>query len=98
MKVVHELLRKDVGISRRKRIERLRGKSVEQWVDGIGVGGLQAGIRLKAKPGGVVLIDVVIDARGLHLFVVVAGVRHALPVRATVSVRAVCPPPECRPN
>ena len=86
IEVVHQILRKDVRVSRRKRVERLRRKSVEQGVDGIGVSGLQSVVGLKTKPRGIFLIDVVVDAGGLYLFMVVAGVRNALPVRATISI------------
>ena len=91
IEIVHQILRKDVRVSRRKRVERLRGNRVEERVDGIGVGGLQAGVGLKAKPGRVLLIDVVVDAHRLHLLVVVAGMRNALPVGAAISVRQACP-------
>ena len=64
----------------------MRRDGVEQGVDGIGVGGLDAGIGLKAKPRRVVLVDVVIDARGLDLFMIVAGMRDALAVRAPVTI------------
>ena len=73
-------------VARRKRIQRLRRNRIEQRIDRIGVGGLQAGVGLKAKPRGIVLVDVVIDARGLHLLVIVAGMRNALAIGAAVSV------------
>src|ERR1700680_142934 len=87
IEVVHQILRKDVRVSRRKGIERLRGKSVEQGDDGIGISGLESVVGLKAEPGSVFLIDVVIDPSGLYLFMVIAGVRNAVPVRATVTIR-----------
>src|SRR5580658_11039330 len=59
IEIIHEILRKDVRISRRKRVQGLGRKSVEEWVDRIGVGSLQPCVRLKAKPCGVFLIDVV---------------------------------------
>src|SRR5580658_6887007 len=72
IEIIHKILRKDVRVSCRKRVERLRGKRVEQRVDGICVRSLEPGVRLKAKPGVVFLIDVVIDASRLDLFVIVA--------------------------
>ena len=86
IEIVHEILRKDVRISRCKRIQGLRRKSVEQRIDGIGVGGLESVVRLKAEPGGVFLIDVVIDPNRLDLFVIVARMRDALAIGATVSI------------
>src|ERR1700690_1171887 len=62
VEVVHKVLRKDVGISRRKRVQGLRGERVEQRIDWICIGSLESGVRLKAKPGGIFLIAVVIDA------------------------------------
>ncbi len=50
IEVVHQILRKDVGVSRRERIERLRRDRVEQRVDGIGIGSLYARVSLKAEP------------------------------------------------
>ena len=41
-------------------------------IDRVGVCGLQAGVGLKAVPGDVLVVDVVVDAGGLHLFVIVA--------------------------
>jgi len=55
-------------------------------LNGIGVGIGQSGVGLKSEPGHVPLADVVIHARGLHLFVVVARMRNALAVGATISV------------
>ena len=69
-----------------ERVQRLRGKSIEEWIDRIGVGGLQTGVGLKAEPGGVVLVDVVVDARRLHLLVIIAGVRNALAIGAAIAV------------
>src|SRR5580698_3631666 len=77
-------------IARRKRVERLRGKSVEQTVDGICPDGLQPRISLKAIPGGVFLIDVVIDSRRLDLFMIVTRMRNALAIGAAVSIIGNC--------
>src|SRR3984957_5698306 len=90
IEIIHEVLRKDVRVSSCKRVQRLGRKSVEQRVDRIGVGGLEPGIRLKAKPRGVFLIDVVIDASRLYLFVVIARMRDALAIRATVPINRNC--------
>ena len=86
VEIIHEILRKDVGISRRKRVQGLRRKSVEQRIDGICIGGLESVVRLKAKPGGVFLIDVVIDSNRLDLFMIVARMRNALAIGAAVSI------------
>src|SRR5216684_2923746 len=86
IEIVHKILRKDVGIPCGKRVRRLRGKSVEQRTDGVCVGSLHAGIGLKAKPGRVFLIDVVIDSNRLYLFMIIARMRSALAIRATVSI------------
>ncbi len=72
IEIIHKILRKDVGISRGKRVQRLRRNSVEQRIDRIGIGSLEPGVGLKAEPGGVFLIDVVIDSNRLDLFVIVA--------------------------
>ena len=85
IEVVDEVLREDVRVARGEGVERLRGDGVEQGIDGIGPGGLQAGVGLEAEPGGVLRIDVVVEADGLHLLVVVAGVRDTLTVRAAVT-------------
>src|SRR5712692_9526368 len=74
IEIVHQILGKDVRVARRDRVERLRGDRIEQGVDGISIGGLESIVRLKAEPGGIFLIDVVVDSNGLYLFVVVAGV------------------------
>src|SRR5277367_352371 len=73
-------------ISRRKREQRLRRKSVEQRVDRVGVGRLEPSVRLKAKPSGVFFVNVVIDSSRLHLLVIIARMRDALAIRATVSI------------
>jgi hypothetical protein len=65
-------------------------KSVEQWVDWIGVGSLQPCVRLKAKPCGVFLIDVEIDSNRLDLFMIITRMRDALAIRATVSIVRNC--------
>src|SRR5580698_9553884 len=90
IEIIHEILRKDVRISRRKRVQGLGRKSVEQWVDRIGVGSLQPCVRLKAKPCGVFLIDVEIDSNRLDLFMIIARMRDALAIRATVSIVRNC--------
>src|SRR6202035_1025790 len=46
--------------------------------------GLQPCVRLETKPGRIFLVDVVVETDGLDLLVVVAGVRDALPVGATI--------------
>src|ERR1700730_11083075 len=90
VEIIHEILRKDVRISCCKRVQGLRRKSVEQRIDGIGVGSLESVVRLKAKPGGVFLIDVVIDPKSLDLFMIIARMRHALAICATVSIIRNC--------
>src|SRR5580700_5093221 len=47
IEIIHEILGKDVRISRRKRVQGLGRKSVEQRIDRIGVSGLEPGVRLK---------------------------------------------------
>ena len=86
VEVVHQVLGKDVRIACGKGIQRLRRNRVEQGIDRIGVGGLQAGVGLKTKPGRIVGTDVVVDARRLHLLMVVAGMRDALTVGAAIPV------------
>src|SRR5271165_179665 len=90
IEIVHQMLGKDVRVSGRERVERLRRNCIEQGVDGVGPRGLQAGVGLKAEPGNVLLVEVVVDASGLDLLVVVAGVRDTLAIRATVSVIGNC--------
>src|ERR1039458_8449431 len=70
-------------VSGGKRIERLRGDCIEQGVDGVCVGSLYSGIGLETHPSRILLVDVVVEADGLHLFMIVAGVRNALPVSTT---------------
>ena len=67
-------------------VQGLRGERVKQRVDGICIGGLDSGIRLEAEPGGVFLIDVVIDSNCLYLFVINARMRKALTIGAAVSI------------
>ena len=73
-------------ISRRKGIKRLRGNSVEQRIDRIGVGRLESVIGLKTKPGCIFLIECLVDSGGLYLFMVRAGMGNALPVCTAVSI------------
>ena len=68
----------------------MRGKSVEQGVDGIGIGGLESVVRLKTEPGRVLLNDAVIDANPLDLFMISARMRDALPIGTTVSIIRNC--------
>src|SRR5271169_7232936 len=84
VEVVHQVLRKSVRVSCGERIKRLRRKRIEHRVDGIRVRGLQPGVRLKTKPCRIFLVDVVVETDGLDLLVVIAGVRDALPVGATI--------------
>src|SRR6202142_3603460 len=84
VEVVHQVLRENVRVSCGERIKRLRRKRIEHRVDGIRVRGLQPGVRLKTKPCRIFLVDVVVEPDGLHLLVVVARVRDALLVRATL--------------
>src|ERR1700694_5286430 len=77
-------------ISRSKRVERLRRKSVEKGVDAICIGGLHSGIRLKPKPGGIFLTDVLVDSNCLYLFVISAGMRNTLAIRAAVAIIRNC--------
>src|ERR1700730_3040367 len=84
VKVIHQILRKDAGISRCDGVQRLRRDGVEQGIDRISVGSLYAGIGLKSNPGRVFLIDVVIDSSRLDLFVIVTRMRNAQTVRATI--------------
>ena len=86
IEIIDEVLRKNVSIACGERIERLRRKCVEERIDGIGEGGLKSVVGLKAIPGGVLLVDVVIDANGLDLLVIVARMRDALAICAAVSV------------
>src|ERR1022692_3611469 len=79
-------------IARRKGVQRLRRKRVEQRIDGIRVGRLQAGVRLKPKPRGVLAVDIVVDTGRLYLLFVVAGVRAALTICQTIPVRRIAWP------
>src|SRR5271170_7248996 len=72
-------------ISSREGVEWLRRNGVEERVDRVCVGSLHTRVGLKTKPCGVVRVDVVVDAGGLHLLMVVAGVRDTLPIGATVA-------------
>ena len=68
--------------------KRLRGDSVEQWIDRENPRRrLQPGVRLEAKPDEIVAIYVVIDPPGLHLLTIVARMRNTLPVGAAVAIR-----------
>src|SRR5271170_2179237 len=84
VEVVHQVLRENVRVSCGERIKRLRRKRIEHRVDGIRVRSLQPGVRLKTKPCRISRVDVVVETDGLDLLVVVAGVRDALPVGATI--------------
>jgi hypothetical protein len=90
IEVVDQMLREDVRVSGREGVEGLRGDRVEHRVDGVGPCGLQASVGLKANPDEVFFVDVVVDAGGLDLFVVIAGVRDALAIGAAVSVVGDC--------
>lgn len=80
-----------MSVACRERVQRLRRDRIKQRVDGICVGSLYTGVSLKTKPSRIFLIDVEIEADRLYLFVVIAGVRNALAVRTTVSVRWTAP-------
>ncbi len=84
IEIVHKVLGKNVRISCGERIERLRRDCVKQSVDGIGVGSLHPGVGLETEPSRIFPVDVVVEAGSLNLLVVVAGVRNALPVSATI--------------
>src|ERR1019366_6779873 len=73
-----------MGVARRKRVEGLGRYRVKQGIDWICVGRLHAVVDLETKPGCVLLIEVVVDTDSLYLLMVVAGVRNALPVGATI--------------
>ena len=87
IEIIHKVLRKNVRVSCRKRIQRLRRNSVKQRIDRIRVRGLHASVGLQTKPRRVLLVDVVIEASRLHLLVVVARLRNTLLIRAAVPVR-----------
>ena len=78
-----------MGVPSRQGVKRLRGNRIEERVNGVRVRRLQARVSLKSKPGGIVLIDVVIDSNGLYLFMVVAGVGNASSVGAAISIRRI---------
>ena len=86
IEVVHQPRGKDVREAGCEGVKRLRRDGVEQRVDGVRVGGLQTGVDLEPVPGGVVRVDVVIDAGSLDLFTIVAGMGDALTIGATVPV------------
>ena len=87
VEVVHQVLREHVRVACCEGIKRLRRDGVEQRIDGVGVGSLQSGVGLKAEPRRVIGADVVVDTGGLHLFVIVAGMRNSFTIGATVAVR-----------
>ena len=63
---------------------------MNEGIDRIGVGSLDTGVGLKAEPGGVFFIDVVIDASRLHLLMIIAGMRDTLAIGASVSIIGDC--------
>src|ERR1019366_7890780 len=67
IEVVDQILRENVGVTRREGVERLGRNRIEAGADRIGVCRLQARVGLKAKPGDIARIDVVINSNGLHL-------------------------------
>src|SRR6516225_2505849 len=67
--------------------QRLRRDRVEERIDRVRIRGLQSGIGLEAVPSRISLVDVVVDASRLHLFVIVAGMGDALAVGAAIAVR-----------
>ena len=73
-----------------KRIEGLRRDGIEERIDGVGIGRLNSGVGLKTKPSGIAFIEIVINASGLNLFVVVAGVGNALSIGAAIAVIGDC--------
>ena len=85
IEVVHQAPGEHMRVARCEGVERLRRDGVEQRIDRIGIGGLKASVELKPEPGHVLRIDVVVDARRLHLLAIVTRMRNALAVRATVS-------------
>ncbi len=87
IEIVHQMCGKHVRIAGGEGIEGLRRDGVKDRIDGIGVGSLEPGVGLKAEPRHVVGVDVVVDAGRLHLLAIVARMRNALAVRASVSIR-----------
>ena len=90
IKVVHDMLRNDMGIAGRERVERLRGNRVENGINGVGVRSLHPRVDLQSKPRCVAFVDIVIDACGLHLLVIVARVSDTLTIGAAVAIVGNC--------
>ena len=57
IEVVHQILRKNVRVSRRQGVQRLWGNRIEERIDRVGVGRLQARVRLKTKPRRIIRVD-----------------------------------------
>src|ERR1039458_2151426 len=81
--------RPHMRLTRCERIQRLRRNRVEQRIDRIGIGGLKSGVGLKSEPRDVPIVDVVIDPSRLHLLAIVARMRNALTVCATIAIRRI---------
>jgi hypothetical protein len=86
IEIIHQTGREHVRVAGGEGIERLGRSGVKQGIDRVGVCRLLAGIGLKAKPGRIPLVYVVVDPRGLHLLAIVARMRIALPVGASIAV------------
>src|SRR5579864_7888202 len=67
-------------------VKGLRRNGVEQRIDWIGVSRLKPRVGLKTKPCHVLGVDIVVDSSRLHLLAIIARMRNALAVRATVSI------------
>jgi len=81
-----------VGVSCRERIERLRRNRIGHRVDRIRPHGPHASVRLKTKPSRIFLVDVVIDAGALDLFVARRKKGSHRKGRAVLLLQKVHPP------
>ncbi len=87
IELVDEIGSEDVRVTGHQRALRLRRIGVEDRIDGIGVGGLQAGVLLKAVPDGVVGADGVIDLDDDQIFAVAVLKRLLALVGAAAAVK-----------
>src|SRR5579871_1850329 len=72
IEVIDKISGKHVCVASRKRIKRLRRDGVKQRIDRICKSSLQARVRLKPEPRGIIRVNVVVDPGGLNLFVIIA--------------------------
>jgi hypothetical protein len=90
VELIDQVRREQVRVAEHQRPLRLRRIRVEDGVDGVGVGGLQAGVLLEAVPDAVVRVDGVVDLDHDQVFAVAVVHRLGADVGAAAPSSRPC--------